>query len=220
MGKETGRHMHQPGQRTRTPCTTSLQRLLSWAILSTCSKLSPVYGMSAWRSRRQVLLDLPLFRLLWGFPVKAWLVTLLYGFLNVWPNHPHLLLRIDISIWTWSVLSLLLTSSIHCSPNIFRKHWFTKVWILFSVVLFIRHVSAQYSNTDLTLSCWTDGFSLFCRLPWTSTHFSQCGMLPLLCWFLSLRQPLSLLVWPLYYLLAEPGRSTLYLSTSVLKYNL
>ena len=48
--------------------------------------------------------------------------------------------------------------------------------------------------------CWTNGFSLFCRLPWTSTHFSKCEMLPLLCWFLSLRQPLSLLVCPLYYL--------------------
>ena len=32
--------------------------------------------------------------------------------------------------------------------------------------------------------CWTNRFSLFCRLPWTSTYFSKCGMLPLLCWFL------------------------------------
>ena len=44
----------------------------------------------------------------------------------------------------------MLTLSIHCIPNIFRKHCFTKVWILFSVVLFIRQVSAPYSNANLT----------------------------------------------------------------------
>ena len=32
----------------------------------------------------------------------------------------------------------------------FRKHCFTNVCALFSVVLLIRHVSAPYSNTDLT----------------------------------------------------------------------
>ena len=68
----------------------------------------------------------------------------------------HVLLRMSISIWTCFVLSqrsLLLTLSIHCIPNIFRKHWFTKVWILFSVVLFIRQVSAPYSNTNLLDIC-------------------------------------------------------------------
>ena len=45
------------------PCTTSLQRLLSWAILSSCFQLSPVCVMSALRSRRQVFFGLPLFRL-------------------------------------------------------------------------------------------------------------------------------------------------------------
>ena len=34
------------------PCTPSLQRLLSWAILSSCFQLSPVCVMSASRSRR------------------------------------------------------------------------------------------------------------------------------------------------------------------------
>ncbi len=37
-----------------------------------------------------------------------------------------------------------------CFPKNFRKHWFTNVWALCSVVLLIRHVSAPYSNTDLT----------------------------------------------------------------------
>ena len=80
------------------PCTTSLQRLLSWAILSSCFQLSPVCVMSASRSRRQVFFGLPLFRLPWGFHVKACHVALVFGFLNVWPSHPHLLLRISISI--------------------------------------------------------------------------------------------------------------------------
>ncbi len=89
----------------------------------------------------------------WGFHVKACLVMLVLGFINVWPSHPRLLLRMSISIRTWFVLSqrsLLLTLSIHYIPNIFCKRWFTKVWILFSVVLFIRQVSPPYSNTDLT----------------------------------------------------------------------
>ena len=73
------------------------------------------------------------------------------GFLKVRPSHPHLLLRISISIWAWCVLSqrsLLLTLSIQCIRRILRRHWLTNVWILISVVLFIRHVSAPYSNTD------------------------------------------------------------------------
>ena len=51
-------------------CTTSLQRLLSWAILSSCFQLSPVCVMSASRSRRQMFFDLPLFRLPRGFHVS------------------------------------------------------------------------------------------------------------------------------------------------------
>ena len=101
-------------------CTTSLQRLLSWAILSSCFQLSPVCVMSASRSRCQVFFGIPLFRLPWGFHVNACLVMLVFGFLNVWPSHLHLLLRMS-----WLVLSqryLLLTLSIHCIPNIFRMH--------------------------------------------------------------------------------------------------
>ena len=83
------------GHRT---CTTSLQRLLSWAIISSCFQLSSVCLMSSSRSRRQVCFGFQLFRLPWGFHVKACLVMLVFGFLNVWPSHPHLLLRMSISI--------------------------------------------------------------------------------------------------------------------------
>ena len=101
------------------PCTTSLQRLLSWAILSSCFQLSPVCVMSASKSRRQVFFGLPLFRLPWG-PRQGLSRNVGFGFLNVWPSHLHLLLRMSISICTWLVLSqrsLLLTLSIHCIPN-------------------------------------------------------------------------------------------------------
>ena len=40
--------------------------------------------------------------------------------------------------------------SIQCIRRILRRQWLTNVWILISVVLFIRHVSAPYSNTDFT----------------------------------------------------------------------
>ena len=43
------------------PCTTSLQRLLSWSILSSCFQLSPVCVMSASMSRRQVFFVSPSF---------------------------------------------------------------------------------------------------------------------------------------------------------------
>ena len=92
--------------------------------------------MSASRSRRQVVFGLPLFLLPWGFHVRTCL-----------PSHPHLLLRISISIWAWCVLSqrsLLLTLSIQCIRRILRRQWLINVWILISVV------SALYSNTNFT----------------------------------------------------------------------
>ena len=106
---------------------------------------------SSWRSRRQVFFGLPLFLLPSVFHVRTCLVMFVLGFLKVWPNHPHLLVR--ISIWAWCVLSqrfLLLTLSIQCICRIIHRQWLTNVWILISVVLFIRHVSAPYSNTDFT----------------------------------------------------------------------
>ena len=109
--------------------------------------------MSASRSRRQVFFGLPLFLLPWGFHVRTCLVMFVLGFLKVWPSHPHLLLRISISIWAWCVLSqrsLLLILSIQCIRRILLRQWLTNVWILISVVLFIRYVSAPYSNTDFT----------------------------------------------------------------------
>ena len=109
--------------------------------------------MSASRSRRQVFFGIPLFLLPWGFHVRTCLVMFVLGFLKVWPSHTHLLLRISISIWAWCVLpqrSLLLTLSIQCIRRILLRQWLTHVWILISVALFIRHVSAPYSNKDFT----------------------------------------------------------------------
>ena len=85
--------------------TTFLQRLLSWAILSSCCQPFPVCLMSDSRSRRQVFFGLPLFLLPWGFHVRTCLVMSVLGFLKVWPSHPPLLLRISVSIWAWCVLS-------------------------------------------------------------------------------------------------------------------
>ena len=84
------RPLTPPGHR---PSTTFLQRLLSWAILSSCCQPFPVCLMSASRSRRKVFFGLPLFLLPWGFHIRACLVMLVLGFLKVWPRHPHLFLR-------------------------------------------------------------------------------------------------------------------------------
>ena len=43
-------------------------------------------------------------------PRQACLVILVFGFLNVWPSHPHLLLIISISIRTWFFLSQILVA--------------------------------------------------------------------------------------------------------------
>ena len=84
------------------PCTTSLQRLLSWAILYSCFQLSPVCVMSASRSRRQVFFGLPLFRLPWGFHVKACLVTLVFGFLCAQPFFVHNLFDKHVILGTYN----------------------------------------------------------------------------------------------------------------------
>ena len=155
--------------------------------------------MSASKSRRQVFFGLPLFLLPWGFHVRTCLIMFVLGSLKVWPSHPHLLLRISISIWAWCVLSqrsLLLTLSIQCIRRILRRQWLTNVWILISVVFFIRHVSAPYSNTDFTFVLIKRIFVVL-QLPLTSTHFSKGGKLPLLCWSFSLRQLLSVHAYPL-----------------------
>ena len=52
------------------PCTTSLQCLLSWAILSSCCQVSPVYVMSDSRSRRQVISGFRFFLLPRRFHIK------------------------------------------------------------------------------------------------------------------------------------------------------
>ena len=121
------------------------------------------------------------------------------GFLKVWPSHPHLLLRISISILAWCVLSqrsLLLTLSIQCIRRILRRQWLTNVWILISVVLFIRHVSTPYSNTDFTfvlnkrifvVSPITLDFHTFLNR-WKATlallilFFTSASVPPCVCW--------------------------------------
>ena len=129
---------------------------------------------------------------------------LLLWFLKVWSSHPHLPSWMSMSIWTWFVLSqrsLLLTLSIPSIPKIVRKHWLTKVWILYSVRWYCSYVLILLRIASRTWHlCWTDEFSLLCRLPWTSTRFSKCGMLSLPCSLLFLRQPLSIIVCLLYYL--------------------
>ena len=70
------------------PSTTSLQRLLSWAILSRCCQLSPICVMSASRSRRQVFFGIPpSFSCPDGSTSRPVLyyTVLLSGFLEVWP---------------------------------------------------------------------------------------------------------------------------------------
>ena len=62
--------------------------------------------------------------------------------------------------------------------------------------MFLLHTATQI----WPILCWTDGFSSFCRLRWTSTRFSKCGMLFLRWWSLLLRQTLSLPVYSLHCL--------------------
>ena len=61
-------------------CTTSLQRILPWAILSSRCQLSPVCLPQC----------LTLFRLPWWFHVKACVVMSLFGFHKVWKAIPRM----------------------------------------------------------------------------------------------------------------------------------
>jgi hypothetical protein len=75
------------------------------------------------------------------------------GFLRVCPTHRHRLL-FSSSASTWLVLSqrsLLLMVIGQWIFSIPRKQEFTNVCTFFMVVFVVRHVSAPYNNTDLTL---------------------------------------------------------------------
>ena len=136
------------------PCTTSLQRLLSWAILSSCFQLSPICVMSASRSRRQVVFGLPPpLSLALRVPRQGLSRSVSIGLSqSVAKPSPFSLKNFYLdSNLVCSIPAVLVADFVHPqhSQN-FPQTLIYKVWILFSVVLFIHHVSAPYRNTDLT----------------------------------------------------------------------
>ena len=137
------------------PPITTLHSPLSWAILSSCFHVCPVLLMSFSSSRRQVFRGLPLFLWPWWFQFRAWWPMLLGGLHSIWPSQLHLLCRMSSSTGVCCVLarrfSLLIVSG-QWILRILRKHWLIKVWIFFIDALVVRHVSASYNNTGVTLS--------------------------------------------------------------------
>ena len=61
--------------------------LLSFATIFNSPQVFPTCE----RSLLQVFFGLPLFLFPWGFHSRAWRVTLVFFFLNVWPIHLHFL---------------------------------------------------------------------------------------------------------------------------------
>ena len=83
--------------------------------------------------RLQIVLDLPLFLLPWGFHSRATFGTSPSSFLNVWPIHLNFLFLISKFISSWPVAlhkSLLEIIFGHHILRIYLRHRFTKVCIL------------------------------------------------------------------------------------------
>ena len=64
-----------------------LQPARSWASLSNCPQVLPIFLMSSSRSRRHEFIGLPLFLFPWVFHFRAYLVLLVAGLCSVWPIH-------------------------------------------------------------------------------------------------------------------------------------
>ena len=80
--------------------TVVLHWFLSWACRSIWVHCRPICRRSCSADLLQLFFGLPRFRLLWRFQKSACLVTLLCGFLSVWPIHLHFFLLV------WVVISL------------------------------------------------------------------------------------------------------------------
>ena len=62
---------------------------LPWACLSIWVHWRPIFRSSCWADLLQLFFGPPQFCFPWGFQKSACLVTLLCGFLHVWPIHFH-----------------------------------------------------------------------------------------------------------------------------------
>ena len=115
--------------------------------------------------------------------------------LQLFPAQPHLL---DICLKVLPDVPVANLVHPSCIPKIFRKHCFTNVWALFSVVLLIRHASAPYSNIDLTFVLNRRFFVVLPIILDFHTFLKMWNAALLILVFTSASSPLSLLVCPLH----------------------
>ena len=134
--------------------TVVLHWFLSGACRSVWVHCGPICRSSCSADLLQLFFSLPQFRLPWGFQKKACLVTLLCGFLSVWPIHLHFCLLIWVVIfssWVFASRSSLLVVFGHLTPRMLRRQRFVKAWIFAEIFFVTFQVSAPYIKTDFTL---------------------------------------------------------------------
>ena len=93
---------------------------LSWAWCSIWVHRRPICRSSCSADLLQLFFGLPQFLFPWGFQKSACLVTLLCGFLSVWPIHFHFFLLIwtfILSSWVFAHRSSLLIVFGHLTPR-------------------------------------------------------------------------------------------------------
>ena len=134
--------------------TASFRFFLSFATIFISPQVFPIFFASCDRSLLQVFFGLPLFLFPRGFHSRAWRVTLVFFFLNVWPIHLHFLVVMVCMTGSFLVIFhrfLLLIFSGHLIPVMFLRHLLMKTCIVLVEAAVDLHVSDPYRRTDFTL---------------------------------------------------------------------
>ena len=117
----------------------------SWASLSSCPHVWPIFLTSASRFCCHVFLGWPLFLFPCGFHLRACLVMFVAGLCSLWPIHLQRHCWISASTSFCFVCchsSSLLILSGHCMWRIHLRQLLMNVWILLVVVMVFLHISA------------------------------------------------------------------------------
>ena len=131
--------------------TVVLHWFLSWACHSIWVHCRPICRSSCLVDLLQLLFGLQQFRLPWGFQKSACLVTLLCGFLSVWPIHFHFFLLVWVVIfssWVFASRSSLLMVFGHLTPRTLRLQGIIKFCFLFGLCIICWCISLDNWNVS------------------------------------------------------------------------
>ena len=131
--------------------TVVLHWFLSWACCSIWVHCRPICHNSCSADLLQLFFGLPWFCLPWRFQKSACFVTLLCGFLSVWPIQLHFFLLIWVVIFSSPVLpsrSSLLTVFDHLSQRMLRLQGIIEFCFFFRLCIICWCISLDNWNVS------------------------------------------------------------------------